>query len=71
VSWITIRTTSTRWEAELIEQLLTAQEIPTRLLDCGVVSYLGMGSPTAVQVSLEHRWSALLLLSEIEETSDE
>lgn len=71
MSWIAIRTTSTRWEAELIEQVLTAQEIPTRLVDCGVVSYLGMGSPTTVQVSLEHRWSALLLLSEIEEIADE
>lgn len=71
MAWITIRTTSTRWEAELMEQLLTAQEIPTRLIDCGVVSYLGMGSPTALQVAPEYRWSALLLLSEIEEISDE
>ncbi|MDJ1167938.1 DUF2007 domain-containing protein [Roseofilum sp. BLCC_M154] len=71
MSWITIRTTSTRWEAELMEQLLTAQEIPTRLLDCGVASYLGMGSPTALQVAPEHRWSALLLLSEIEEIAEE
>lgn len=71
MSWITIRTTSTRWEAELMEQLLTAQEIPTRLVDCGVVSYLGMGSPTALQVAPEDRWSALLLLSEIEEIADE
>ncbi|MDJ1185003.1 putative signal transducing protein [Roseofilum casamattae] len=71
MSWITIRTTSSRWEAELIEQLLADRDIPARLLDYGAMAYLGMGSPTTVQVPLECRWSALLLLSQIEESSPE
>ena len=71
MSWITIRTTASRWEAELIEQLLADRDIPTRLLDYGAVAYLGMGSPTVVQVPVDCRWSALLLLSEIEESPPE
>ena len=29
VSWITLKTTSARWKADLIQQLLAAHEIPT------------------------------------------
>jgi hypothetical protein len=29
VSWITLKTTSARWKADLMQQLLAAHEIPT------------------------------------------
>jgi Putative prokaryotic signal transducing protein len=64
---MTLRTTSWRWEAELMQQLLEAHGIPTRILDLGSTSYLGAGSPAALQVYAKDRWTALLLLSPIEE----
>ncbi|HEY9866245.1 MAG TPA: hypothetical protein V6D21_18890 [Candidatus Obscuribacterales bacterium] len=67
MSWITIQTTALRWEAELMQQVLEAQDIPTRVIDLGVCSSLGMGSPVGLQVPLAHRWEALLLLSPIDE----
>ncbi|MGB3535777.1 MAG: hypothetical protein WBA13_19945 [Microcoleaceae cyanobacterium] len=66
-SWITLRTTTMRWEAELMQQVLTAQQIPCRIIDLGIVSYFGMGSPTALQVPTQYLWAARLLLSPIEE----
>ncbi|CAD5926865.1 hypothetical protein PCC9214_01023 [Planktothrix tepida] len=65
--WITIKTTALRWEADLMQQVLEAQDIPTRMIDLGVCSSLGMGSPIGLQVLAEHQWAALLLLSPIEE----
>ncbi|CAD5925679.1 DUF2007 domain-containing protein [Planktothrix agardhii] len=67
MSWITIHTTALRWEAEFMQQVLEAQDIPTRVIDLGVSSSLGMGSPVGLQVPLAHRWEALLLLSPIDE----
>jgi hypothetical protein len=64
--WTAIRTAQSRWEAELIEQLLKSQNIPCRLVSLGVESYLGMGSPVAVQVLNSDVWAALLLLSEVD-----
>jgi hypothetical protein len=69
VAWIVLKTTRTRWEAELIEQILTAHQIPTRIVDLGAMSCLGMGSPAAVQVRDRDRWTALLLLSPPEDDS--
>ncbi len=71
VYWITLKTASTRWEAELMEQVLLAHDIPARILDLGAMSYFGVGSPTALQVRPEDQWMALLLLSEIDEESTE
>jgi hypothetical protein len=50
-----------------MQQLLAAHQIPSRILDLGVSSYLGQGSPAALQVRKEEQWTALLLLSPIEE----
>lgn len=69
-SWMTLRTTTMRWEAELMQQVLVAQQIPCRIIDLGVVSYMGMGSPAALQVPAQHLWTARLLLSPIEEETD-
>jgi Na+-translocating ferredoxin:NAD+ oxidoreductase RnfC subunit len=63
VTWITLLTTSARWQAELMQQMLAAHEIPTRIIDLGVSSYLGAGTPAALQVRSQDKWTALLLLS--------
>jgi hypothetical protein len=62
VSWITVRTTSFRWEAELFQQMLAAYDIPSRIVDLGVMSYMGLGSPTALQVQPDDQSTALTLL---------
>jgi Na+-translocating ferredoxin:NAD+ oxidoreductase RnfC subunit len=67
VSWITLKTTNVRWEAELMQQVLAAHDIPSRILDAGIASYFGAGSPAALQVRSEDQWTALLLLSSPEE----
>jgi hypothetical protein len=56
-----------RWEAELMQQLLAAHNIPTRILDLGIACYFGTGSPAALQVQPQDQWTALLILSPIEE----
>jgi hypothetical protein len=63
VSWITLKTTNSRWEAELMQQVLAAHEIPSRILDTGITPYFGAGSPAALQVRPQDQWTALLLLS--------
>ncbi|MEB3356142.1 MAG: DUF2007 domain-containing protein [Synechococcales bacterium] len=69
MTWITIRTTGNRWEAELMQQLLAAQDIPVRVVHQGIASHFGYGTPAAVQVRPQDRWTALLLLSPVEEES--
>ncbi|MEG4443858.1 hypothetical protein QUB47_15535 [Microcoleus sp. AT9_B5] len=71
MSWITLTTTSFRWEAELMQQLLAAHEIPARIVDLGIASYLGAGSATALQVLPEHQPTASLLLSPVEEDNSQ
>ncbi|MGQ4646913.1 hypothetical protein [Lyngbya aestuarii] len=71
MSWITIKTTKTRWEAELMQQLLAGHDIPSRILDTGITSYFGAGSPAALQVRSQDQWTALLLLSYPEEEQAE
>lgn len=67
MSWITIKTTKARWEAEFMQQLLEAQNIPCRVLDIGIGFYCGQGSQAALQVRSQDQWTALLLLSNPEE----
>jgi hypothetical protein len=67
VSWITLKTTKARWEAELMQQLLAAHDIPSRVLDIGIGIYSGQGSQAALQVLSHDQWVALLLLSAPEE----
>ena len=50
-----------------MQQILAAHQIPARIVDLGVASYLGAGSATALQVLPEDRPTALLLISPIEE----
>ena len=50
-----------------MQQLLAAHQIPARIVDLGMTAYLGAGSPAALQVQAEDGWTALLLLSPVEE----
>ena len=67
MSWITLRTTSFRPEAELMQQLLAAHQIPARIVDLGIASYFGAGSATALQVLPEDQRTASLLISPVED----
>ncbi|HAC66291.1 MAG TPA: hypothetical protein DCF68_22835 [Cyanothece sp. UBA12306] len=67
MSWITVRTTRARWEAELMQQMLGAYDIPSRVIDIGLGVYCGQGSQAALQVRPCDQWTALLLLSPPEE----
>ena len=66
VSWITIKIVSSRWEAELMEQILAGHEIPSRIIQVGA-SGCFLAGETALQVLSPDRWTALLLLSPKEE----
>jgi hypothetical protein len=52
-------------------QVLLDHQIPARIVDLGATSYLGAGSPAALQVRAEDQWTALLLLSPVDEAIDE
>ncbi|HHP7244403.1 MAG TPA: hypothetical protein ACFE0H_06930 [Elainellaceae cyanobacterium] len=71
MTWITLKTTGTRWEAELMQQMLAAHEIPARVVSHGVVPHFGCGVPAAVQVRPQDRWTALLLLSPVEDYAED
>lgn len=70
MSWITIKTTNSRWEAELMQQILFAYDIPSRVVDIGLGVYCGQGSQAALQVFSKDQWTALLLLSTPESDSE-
>lgn len=53
-----------------MQQVLAAHQIPARVVDLGSVSYLGLGSPAALQVRSEDQWTALLLLSPVDEETE-
>lgn len=50
-----------------MQQLLAAHGIPSRVIDLGIACYFGTGSPAALQVRVEDQWTALLILSPVEE----
>ncbi|MEB3212988.1 MAG: hypothetical protein VKL39_16665 [Leptolyngbyaceae bacterium] len=69
--WITIRTTQYRWEADLMQQILVSHDIPARVVNQGIAPHFGCGVPAAVQVPPQHQWTALLLISPIEDSGSE
>lgn len=54
-----------------MQQILFAHEIPARVVSQGVAAHLGCGVPAALQVCLQDRWTALLLLSPIDENLED
>jgi hypothetical protein len=63
VLWITIKITNTRWEADLMAEMLTVHDIPSRVIDIGIGLCFGQINQAAVQVRSVDQWTALLLLS--------
>lgn len=64
MDWITLRTTRTREEAELWQQMLTAHDVPARVIILDTWVHIGCAS---IQVRLQDWWTALLLLSPTED----
>jgi hypothetical protein len=50
-----------------MQQMLAAHQVPARVVDLGSMPYIGQASPAALQVRAEDRWTALMLLSPLEE----
>ncbi|NJL02110.1 MAG: hypothetical protein HC838_10975 [Spirulinaceae cyanobacterium RM2_2_10] len=70
VVWVTLKTTSARWEAELMQQILASHEIPSRIVNVGASGCFLTGE-AAVQVRPQDRWTALLLLSPVDDEVSE
>lgn len=70
VGWITLKTTGTRLEAEMMQQMLAAHEIPARVINYGIPPHFGYSTPAALQVRPQDRWTALLLLSPVDDRGD-
>ncbi|MGG6297660.1 putative signal transducing protein [Leptolyngbya sp. AN02str] len=66
MTWVTLKTTNARWEAEMMQQLLAAHDIPSRVVNQGM-PHFGCGTPAALEVRASDRWTALLLLSPVED----
>ncbi len=54
-----------------MQQMLEAHQIPTRIVHQGLPCHFGCGTPAALQVRPQDQWTALLLLSPIEENAPE
>ncbi|MEO0853398.1 MAG: DUF2007 domain-containing protein [Cyanobacteria bacterium J06648_11] len=50
MDWVELQAASSRWEAELVQQLLAGYDIPTRFRDVGMTAYFGSGAATTVLV---------------------
>ncbi len=53
-----------------MEQVLAAHEVPARIIDLGIESYMGQGSLAALQVHAEDEQFAIQLLSVINEATE-
>lgn len=49
-------------------QVLLDHQILARVVDRGLTPYFGTGSPAALQVQPQDQWTALLLLSPVEDS---
>lgn len=53
-----------------MQQILTAYNIPARVLNIGAGIYCGEGDQVALQVRTKDQWTALLLLSPPEDSPE-
>lgn len=53
-----------------MQQLLAAHQIPARIVNQGL-PHFGCATPAAIEVRAEDQWTALLLLSPVEEGATE
>lgn len=54
-----------------MQQMLVAHDIPARVVSQGIAAHFGCGVPAALQVRPQDRWTALLLLSPLEDNIEE
>jgi hypothetical protein len=54
-----------------MQQMLAAHEIPARVIRQGVSPHFGCSSPVALQVRQQDQWTALLLLSPVDERDEQ
>ncbi|MGK7913237.1 MAG: hypothetical protein AB4050_17420 [Synechococcus sp.] len=64
MAWTRLCTKANRWEAELLAQLLSGYDIPTRLIDLGSTVYFGSGATTAILVEKRNAYVATQLIKE-------
>ncbi|GAB4383655.1 MAG: hypothetical protein Kow00121_45900 [Elainellaceae cyanobacterium] len=50
-----------------MQQILVAHEIPARIVSQGAIAHFGCDIAVALQVRAQDQWTALFLLSPIEE----
>ena len=53
-----------------MHQILVAHDIPSRVVNHGIAPHFGCGTPAALQVRAQDQWTALLLLSPVEDDDD-
>lgn len=53
----------------MMQQMLFAHDIPARVVNHGAAPHFGCGVPAALQVLSRDRWTALLLVSPVDEPS--
>lgn len=54
-----------------MQQMIAAHGIPARVVLQGIAAHFGCGVPAALQVRPQDRWTALLLLSPIDDPIDD
>jgi hypothetical protein len=51
----------------MMQQILAAHDIPSRIVNQGVAPHFGCGIPALLEVRQRDRWTALLLLSPLDD----
>ena len=54
-----------------MQQILASHDIPARVISQGISPHFGCGTPAALQVQPQNKWTALLLVSPVEESQAE
>lgn len=54
-----------------MQQILASHDIPARVVNQGISPHFGCGTPAALQVQPQNKWTALLLVSPIDDAQSE
>lgn len=65
MNWVELQAAASRWEAELVQQMLAGYNIPTRFRDVGMTAYFGCGAATTVLVRERDRAEAQQILAAV------
>lgn len=55
----------------MMQQILAAHSIPARVILQGIAPHFGCGTPAALQVRSRDQWTALLLISPVDDSPGE